>query len=51
MSFLEKAVILLSRKSGYIFIQTDKPVYTPNQEGNILYRVNSLRFYEIEILP
>ena len=42
MSFLERAVILLSRKSGYIFIQTDKPVYTPNQEGNVLYRVNSL---------
>lgn len=31
--FEKEKVILLSRQSGYIFIQTDKPVYTPNQEG------------------
>ncbi|XP_063409247.1 venom factor-like [Mytilus trossulus] len=33
--FEKEKVILLSRQSGYIFIQTDKPVYTPNQEVRI----------------
>ncbi|XP_052459370.1 complement C3 isoform X2 [Carassius gibelio] len=36
---LEK-VVLLSFQSGYIFVQTDKPIYTPN--STVLYRIFSL---------
>uniref|UniRef100_A0A673LGU4 Complement C3-like n=1 Tax=Sinocyclocheilus rhinocerous TaxID=307959 RepID=A0A673LGU4_9TELE len=36
---LEK-VVLLSFQSGYIFVQTDKPIYTP--ASNVLYRIFSL---------
>nr|AAI22312.1 Zgc:103710 protein [Danio rerio] len=36
---LEK-VVMLSFQSGYIFVQTDKPIYTPG--SNIQYRIFSL---------
>uniref|UniRef100_A0A9J7X3A1 NTR domain-containing protein n=1 Tax=Cyprinus carpio carpio TaxID=630221 RepID=A0A9J7X3A1_CYPCA len=36
---LEK-VVLLSFQSGYIFVQTDKPIYTP--ASTVLYRIFSL---------
>ena len=31
--FQQEAEILLSYKDGMVFIQTDKPIYTPKQDG------------------
>lgn len=33
LTFSKESVVLISRQSGFIFIQTDKPIYTPDQEG------------------
>lgn len=33
MVLSKESVVLISRESGFIFIQTDKPIYTPDQEG------------------
>lgn len=38
---LEK-VVLVSFQSGYIFIQTDKTLYTPNSKGEFKKRMISL---------
>ncbi|XP_072105923.1 venom factor-like isoform X1 [Mobula birostris] len=35
--FALQSVILVSRQTGHIFIQTDKPIYTPSQ--TVLYRL------------
>ena len=34
--FHQEARILLSYKDGMVFIQTDKPIYTPRQSGKEL---------------
>lgn len=33
MVLSKESVVLISRESGFIFIQTDKPIYTPDQES------------------
>ena len=33
VGFEETKEVLLSYEEGFLFIQTDKPVYTPNQRG------------------
>nr|XP_022345651.1 complement C3-like [Crassostrea virginica] len=35
LTFSKESVVLISRQSGFIFIQTDKPIYTPDQEVKI----------------
>ncbi|XP_069783441.1 complement C3-like [Narcine bancroftii] len=39
-SFTLESVILISQQTGHIFIQTDKPIYTPAQ--SVLYRLLSV---------
>lgn len=38
---LEK-VVLVSFQSGYIFIQTDKTLYTPNSKGEVKHHFMTL---------
>ena len=33
--FQEETEILVTLQSGYVFVQTDKPIYTSNQDGTV----------------
>ncbi|XP_006824683.1 venom factor-like, partial [Saccoglossus kowalevskii] len=35
LGFQEESVVLVSHRSGFVFIQTDKPIYNPEQEVKI----------------
>lgn len=37
LSFVNETVILMDRNAGFVFVQTDKPIYTPDQQGKTLW--------------